>query len=44
MITGMTENNGGGGKRLLRLKDGRLLAGVCAGLAAYFGVDRKSVV
>ena len=39
MITGMSENNGSGGKRLLRLKDGRMLAGVCAGLAAYFGVD-----
>jgi phage shock protein C len=39
MITDMSENNGSGGKRLLRLKDGRMLAGVCAGLAAYFGVD-----
>jgi phage shock protein C len=39
MITGMSENNGSGGRRLLRLRDGRMLAGVCAGLAAYFGVD-----
>ena len=39
MITTMSENNGGGGKRLLRLRDGRMVAGVCAGLAAYFGVD-----
>jgi phage shock protein C len=39
MITGMSENNGSGGKRLLRPKDGRLVAGVCAGLAAYFGID-----
>ena len=39
MITDMTENNGSGGRRLLRLKDGRMLAGVCAGLAAYFRVD-----
>jgi phage shock protein C len=39
MITHMSENNGSGGKRLLRLRDGRLRAGVCAGLAAYFGID-----
>ena len=39
MIVGMSENNGSGGKRLLRLRDGRMAAGVCAGLAAYFGVD-----
>ena len=39
MIAGMSENNGSGGRRLLRLKDGRMVAGVCAGLAAYFGVD-----
>ena len=35
----MSENNGGGGKRLLRLREGRMVAGVCVGLAAYFGVD-----
>jgi len=28
-----------GTKRLYRLQDRRLVAGVCAGLAAYFGVD-----
>jgi phage shock protein C len=39
MITTMSENNGSGGKRLLRLRDGRMVAGVCAGLAAYFRVD-----
>jgi phage shock protein PspC (stress-responsive transcriptional regulator) len=39
MITGMSENNGSGGKRLLRPRNGRMAAGVCAGLAAYFGVD-----
>jgi phage shock protein C len=39
MITDMSENNGSGGKRLLRLRDGRMVAGVCAGLAAYFGID-----
>jgi phage shock protein PspC (stress-responsive transcriptional regulator) len=26
-------------KRLYRIRDGRVVAGVCAGLAAYFGVD-----
>jgi phage shock protein PspC (stress-responsive transcriptional regulator) len=35
----MSQNNGSGGKRLLRPRDGRMAAGVCAGLAAYFGVD-----
>jgi len=39
MITDMSESNGSGGKRLLRPREGRLLAGVCAGLAAYFGFD-----
>ena len=39
MITRMTENNGSAGKRVLRVRDGRLVAGVCAGLAAYFKVD-----
>jgi phage shock protein PspC (stress-responsive transcriptional regulator) len=39
MIEDMSENNGSGGKRLLRPRDGRMAAGVCAGLAAYFGVD-----
>jgi phage shock protein PspC (stress-responsive transcriptional regulator) len=39
MISLMTENNGSEGKRLLRLRNGRMAAGVCAGLAAYFKVD-----
>jgi phage shock protein PspC (stress-responsive transcriptional regulator) len=26
-------------KRLYRAREGRIVAGVCAGLAAYFGVD-----
>ena len=39
MITHMTENNGSEGKRLLRLRNGRMVAGVCTGLAAYFKVD-----
>jgi phage shock protein PspC (stress-responsive transcriptional regulator) len=28
-----------GTKRLYRIRDGRVFAGVCVGLAAYFGVD-----
>lgn len=43
MITNMSENNGSGGKRLLRLRNGRMVAGVCAGLAAYFKVDVNMV-
>ena len=39
MIGDMSENNGSGGKRLLRPQEGRMVAGVCAGLAAYFGID-----
>jgi phage shock protein C len=39
MIKDMSENNSSGGKRLLRIRQGRLVAGVCTGLAAYFGVD-----
>jgi phage shock protein PspC (stress-responsive transcriptional regulator) len=39
MIIDMSENYGSGGKRLLRLRDGKMVAGVCTGLAAYFGID-----
>lgn len=39
MITGMSENNGSEGRKLLRVRDGRMVAGVASGLAAYFGVD-----
>lgn len=35
----MSVNNGSGGKRLFRVREGRLVAGVTSGLAAYFGVD-----
>ena len=28
-----------GTKHLYRIRDGRLVAGVCVGLAAYFGID-----
>lgn len=26
-------------KRLVRVEDGRMIAGVCSGLAAYLGID-----
>jgi len=35
----MNEPSSQGTKRLYRSRDGRVVAGVCAGLAAYFGVD-----
>ena len=36
----MSEDNGSsGGKRLLRIRQGQIVAGVCAGLGAYFRVD-----
>ena len=43
MLASMSENNGSGGKRLLRLRDGKMVAGVCVGLAAYFGIDVSQV-
>lgn len=42
MIKTMSESNGHGAdgtKRLYRRREGRIVAGVCAGLAAYFGID-----
>ena len=42
MIKTMSESNGHGAsgtKHMYRRRDGRLIAGVCAGVAAYFGVD-----
>jgi phage shock protein PspC (stress-responsive transcriptional regulator) len=35
----MTEPSDSGTKRLYRPRQGRVVAGVCAGLAAYFGID-----
>jgi phage shock protein C len=35
----MSENSGSGANRLLRPREGRMVAGVCAGLARYFGWD-----
>jgi len=39
MISDMSQNNGSKGQRLVRLREGRIAAGVCTGVAAYFGVD-----
>lgn len=39
MITHMNGNNGNGTKRLVRIRQGRMVAGVCTGLGRYFGVD-----
>ena len=35
----LNEPNSSGTKRLYRAREGRVVAGVCAGLATYFGVD-----
>ena len=35
----MSEPTSNGTKRLYRLREGRVIAGVCAGLAAYLGID-----
>ena len=35
----MTEPNINPGKRLYRMREGRVVAGVCTGIAAYFGID-----
>jgi phage shock protein PspC (stress-responsive transcriptional regulator) len=32
-------SNVNGSKMLVRTRDGRIVAGVCSGLGAYFGVD-----
>jgi phage shock protein PspC (stress-responsive transcriptional regulator) len=39
MITPMNGNDGSGTKRLVRIRPGRMVAGVCTGLGRYFGVD-----
>jgi phage shock protein C len=40
MITRMSDDNG---KKLVRKREGRMVAGVCAGLAAYFGIDANLI-
>jgi phage shock protein PspC (stress-responsive transcriptional regulator) len=39
----MNEPNSNGTKGLYRAREGRVVAGVCAGLATYFGVDATLV-
>jgi phage shock protein C len=40
IIVLMSDNTSSdGGRRLIRPKDGRMVAGVCAALAAYFKID-----
>ena len=36
---GMNEPNFNQSKKLYRVREGRVVAGVCAGLAAHFGID-----
>jgi phage shock protein PspC (stress-responsive transcriptional regulator) len=36
-------NDANGSKRLIRPQQGRMVAGVCAGLGDYFGVDANIV-
>jgi phage shock protein PspC (stress-responsive transcriptional regulator) len=35
----MNEPNFNGNKRLYRVREGKVVAGVCAGLGAHFGID-----
>ena len=35
----MSQPSSNGTKQLYRLRNGRVVSGVCVGLAAYFGVD-----
>jgi phage shock protein C len=35
----MSESNSDPGKKLVRRREGRMVAGVCTGLASYFGLD-----
>ena len=39
----MTEPSSKETKRLYRTREGRVVAGVCAGIAAYFGIDSTLV-
>ena len=41
MMTGMSDVNGT--KKLLRTRDGRLVAGVCSGIGDYLGVDANVI-
>jgi phage shock protein C len=41
MMTVMSNVNGS--KTLVRTRDGRIVAGVCSGLAEYFGIDANLI-
>ncbi len=41
MMAGMSDVNGS--KMLVRTRDGRIVAGVCSGLAQYFGIDANLI-
>ena len=41
MMAGMSNVNGS--KTLVRTRDGRIVAGVCSGLAEYFGIDANLI-
>jgi phage shock protein PspC (stress-responsive transcriptional regulator) len=44
MINAMSDSNSRGeGSRLIRPKDGRMVAGVCAALAVYFKIDANII-
>jgi phage shock protein PspC (stress-responsive transcriptional regulator) len=44
MIIVMSDNtSNGGGSRLIRPRDGRMVAGVCAALAVYFKIDANLI-
>jgi phage shock protein C len=46
MMADMSFSNGSGssnGKRLIRPREGRMVAGVCAGLAEYIGLDANLI-
>jgi len=36
-------NDANGGKRLVRTRDGRVVAGVCSGLGEYLGLDANLI-
>jgi phage shock protein C len=36
-------SNANGSKQLVRTRDGRIVAGVCSGMAEYFGIDANLI-
>jgi phage shock protein C len=39
----MSESNSNAGKKLVRRREGRMVAGVCSGLASYFDLDANLI-